>query len=258
MASYDGKDLPTVETKLKDRLKEDLEVLKKAPFREKIQFLWDYYKLPFFVIVVVAVILVSAVTTAVTAKEPYLSGIMLNSYHSGPETDRVRFAEDFLAAEQADEKYVYEINTSLLYHSDNTASPEENYYALSRVAAQITAHELDFITADMKTMLEFAYGGMIEDLSEVLTEAQLVCYEPYLCYIDLALLEDGAAVTEFPDCRKPEEMKEPVPVLIDVTGSEYLAEGYQYSDQIAFGVAVNAPREKNVAALIDFLMDDVK
>ena len=125
------------------------------------------------------------------------------------------------------------------------------------------AGELDFITGDLGAMLGLAYQDYFGDLSEVLSREQYEAYAPFFLYIDRAVLEQmngatgesGEAPPEIPDCRKPETMERPVPVLIDMSGSGALRGVYgDYAETLAFGLVVNAPHPENTLKYIDYLM----
>lgn len=64
---------------LKERIRTDWEAIHSAPPEKKWRFFLDYYKWPALVCLAALLIVISSVHTAVTAKEPYLSGIAINS-----------------------------------------------------------------------------------------------------------------------------------------------------------------------------------
>ena len=66
--------------------------------------------------------------------------------------------------------------------------------------------------------------------------------------------EDTSKI-KLPDPRKPEEMKEPVAVMIDMSSCEKFASIYGDSDEaIAFGLITSAPNEDMLIKFIDYLM----
>ena len=79
--------------------------------------------------------------------------------------------------------------------------------------------------------------------------------------MDLAVLESihaqasNAPSVEIPDCREPETMERPVPVLIDMSGSGELQSVYGgLADTLAFGFVANAPHPENTLKYVDYLM----
>ena len=91
-------------------------------------------------------------------------------------------------------------------------------------------------------------------------------YEPYFLYIDLAVierLEEIALLKDYdgdfsvPDSDKPEDMINPIPVFLDISGSEKISSIYSNEqDRIVFAVAVHSLREKAVCKFIDFLVGE--
>lgn len=244
---------------MKNSVKQDFEAIQNGTLQQKLQFFWDYYRWTVITAAVVMTIIISAVVSVVTAKDTFLSGITLNSYSASPEAPYGKLVEEFMDTRQADPAdWEFEINTSLVYSAAPDKVTEENYQTIQRIGAQIAAHDLDFMTGDQGTMEALAYSGMFVDLTTVLSETQLALYQPYLHYIDWAVVESETTVTALPDSAQPESMQKPVPVFVDVSGCAYLAEGYEYlSEPLLFAIAVNAPQEARAAALMDFLMSDV-
>lgn len=198
-------------------------------------------------------------------KEAVISGIMLNSMNAVSENSFERFSERFLDALNVDQtKFEISLTTNLTYSSDNEENAESNYAAVQVLLAQTSGNLLDFVIGDLASVQTLAYSSFFIDLSTVLSEEQMDRYEPYLCYIDLAVIEaiEAAVASEnydadisIPDCTKPETMKKPVPVFIDTRECQHLSEIYPYgSDRIVIAVAVNAPHEEMLSKLVDFLM----
>ena len=87
---------------------------------------------------------------------------------------------------------------------------------------------------------------------------------PYLCYVDLAVIEAIEEATdagnfeldiEIPDCKKPEEMEKPMAAFLDVSSSDWFSEIYPYGAKpVALAIAVNAPHREAVLQLIDCLL----
>ncbi len=196
-------------------------------------------------------------------KESSINGILLNPNSFTPVSSLNAMTNDFLDEHQIDKsKYTFTVNTSLYYSVDED-SHVDNLTASQTLITQVSTAKLDFIAGDLETMLSIAYSDFFIDLREVLSEEQFALYEPYMLYIDQAVLdvlnaEEAADVSSVnvPDCDKPEMMEQPVPILIDVTASEYLKDFYVHIDKsIVLGCIHNAPHKELTAAYIEFLME---
>ena len=252
-----------------DEIREDRKRLKGKSWKEKASHIFTYYKFPILAALVVVCIAVSLICSRIGSPETALSGILLNGcrYDSMlSDEDPSSFSEEFLDELHLDRSHYtlsFRMNLTYSQSSDSVSNSYSDYQSLMTIVSYAAAEELDFITGDLGAMVGLAYQGYFADLSEVLTEEQYAVYAPCFLYIDWEVLEainDQAAesqesVPEIPDCRKPETMERPVPVLIDMSRSDTLQSVYCYSfDTIAFGMIANAPHPDNTLKYIDYLM----
>ena len=252
-----------------DEIKQDRERLKGKPWKEILSHVLEYYKFPLFLLLVAVFGIGSWIYARVTTVETALSGILLNSYGYDSvlsEGQRSSFSEDFLEVLGLDSrKYSLSFRTDLTYCQSGSSAADtySDYRSLMTIMSCVAADELDFITGDVGAMLGLAYQGYFIDLSEALSEEQYKRYCPYFLYIDKVVLEEvndrTAQSTEntpkIPDCRKPEMMECPIPVLIDVSQSETLRGVYLDSYAVlAFGMIANMPHTGHTLDFIDYLM----
>ena len=123
-----------------------------------------------------------------------------------------------------------------------------------------------FIECFLNAILNFGYGEIFVNLEDVLSEEELEKYKPYLLYVDLAVIDkkneaidndQNADKIPCPDPTKPEEMEKPVPVFVDVTKCEKMANIYSYSsDSLAMAVAVNAPNPDRISDFLAYLFEE--
>lgn len=251
------------------QIREDRENLRGKSWKEKVSHIFTYYWFPILVILVVLIVGISLIRTNVSAREPALSGILLNcrGYDSMlSDTDSADFSAGFLEELSLDPSdYTLSFRMNMIYSQGggSAAGAYSDYQSLMTIMSCVAAGELDFITGDLGTMVGLAYQDYFADLSQVLGQEQYECYEPYFLYVDLAVMEKinsrageaEKAEVEIPDCRKPETMERPVPVLIDMSGSGELQSVYAgFADTLAFGFIANAPHPENTLQYIDYLM----
>ena len=246
-------------------IRENWKKLKGMSRKERASYIWTYYKFPILALVLAFCVLFSWIYFGVTTAETALSGILLNCYDSMlSDGSRSGFSEDFLEELQLDPSdYTLSFRMNLTYSQGGDSAAYSDYQSVMTIMSYVAAGELDFITGDLGAMLGLAYQDYFEDLSEVLSREQYEAYAPFFLYIDRAVLEQmngatgesGEAPPEIPDCRKPETMERPVPVLIDMSGSGALRGVYgDYAETLAFGLVVNAPHPENTLKYIDYLM----
>jgi hypothetical protein len=128
---------------------------------------------------------------------------------------------------------------------------------------QTDKNNLDFLVGDQETVVVLAYSEFFQDLSKVLSAEQIAQCKPYLLYIDQKVVDQIKKAAEsnstadivIPDCTKPEEMQNPVPVMIDITKYDTFALLYpEMTDPIVFAMFENTPARNALGRLIDYII----
>lgn len=250
-----------------DEFREEREAIKNAPMKKKILYFWDYYKLQTIIVVAVIAVIIGFIYVQSTNTEALMNGILLNCYSSELDYTPDNLANDFLENQGVDTKK-YSIN----FISDLTYDMEEsNVYSLDKDSAKQTitvyseAGDLDFVTGSFEDLMDIAYKGVFVDLSEVLSEDEYAMYESYFLYLDMdvyekrkEMLENGGDTSsiQIPDCTDKDAMKEPIPVLIDMSQSEVLMKIYNHSiDNLAIGLGGNEGNMERTREFVDYLMN---
>ncbi len=249
-----------------DEFKAEREYLKKHGTRqEKLAYFWDYYKWHTIVGVIALIIVISSIYNALTAKDTVLNGILLNSTTMLDTVKQDELILDFTTQQEINtKKNEIILNTSLYYtvydgETIDYANSELSYTASQIMFTQVASGDLDFITGDIETLTSIAYSEFFVDLTTVLTEEQLKRYEPYLYYLDQSVLEllnetKNSTQVTIPDIDKPETMKNPVPVMIDLSRCEDIKIFYQ-NKPIVMGFAVNSKHAEMTGKFLDYLMN---
>lgn len=249
---------------LMDEFKEERKaVLQNGTTKQKISYIWEYYKWHIIVPILAIIAITSYIVTLVTRPAIILNGVMLNIHNIESADTNEILLTDFYKEQEVDTKEEeITLNTNLYYSLDN---PSSNYESSQVLMAWLAAGQLDFITGDAVSLTDLAYKEYFTDLRDYLTEEQFAKYEPYFLYMDYDVYKkrselmkniDDASVIELPDCTKPEEMKDPIPVMIDMSQSEKLKEVYgNTSEVLAFGITANETHKEMTIAFLDYLME---
>ena len=246
----------------KDELNNAKKVFKTGTTRDKVEYIWEYYKWHILVVVFVVYFIGSVIYNNVTAKEYVLQGIFLNTL---VESETVlEMEQDFIEAYPIDTSSEEVFFDASMYYSDDSDAMETSYQTIQVLATRVAAGEIDFMVADTATLYDFAYDQYLTELTEVLSEEQLTNYEEYLLYYDKAVLKELSNIDytleEFPeialpDPTKPELMKEPVPVMIDVSSSEKISTLYPVSiKNYAFAFVINGVHKDKAVEFLEYLM----
>lgn len=251
---------------LMDEFKQERASVKRRTLKQKLMYFWDYYKWHTLVILVIIAFISSSVYRALTAPDMTLNGILLNTFSENTEDSTTTLATHFMETQNLDtSKCEITLDTSLFYTTNSeTDIVMSNYEAIQVILAQSSTGELDFITGDENAMTDLAYKEYLADLTEVLTPEQLDLYEPYLLYVDWSVVEEielagknnvDSSNIELPNPNQPENMKEPIPVLIDISNSENLIEVYNYPmETLVFGV-VNTENRDMTLKFLEFILN---
>lgn len=246
----------------KDELNNAKKVFHNGTTKEKVVYIWEYYKLHIFAIVFVVCFIGSVIYNNVTAKEYVLQGIFLNTLVESETVSEME--QDFIEAYPIDTSSEEVFFDASMYYSDDSDAMETSYQTMQVLATRVAAREIDFMAADVATLYNFAYDQYFAELPEILSEEQLEAYEPYFLYYDKAVLEELSNIDytaevipeiALPDPSKPELMEEPVPVMIDVSSSEKISTLYPASTKkYAFAFVVNGKHDEKTAELLEYLM----
>lgn len=245
------------------------DIMENGSFKDKISYFFEYYTIHTIVVVAILIFTVSTLYRQVTKPEDVLGGIMLNVLSFEEDNPIKDLKNGFLEyIDMNTKEYDMSLNYALKYKFGDEAqqSPMDNYQASQAVMAQCSAGVVDFIASPLNAFLEFGYGGLLVNLEDVLSEEDLEKYEPYFLYVDLDVVRQKADAWDnnikasdipCPDPTKPEEMKQPIPVFIDVTKCEKMANIYDYySDTVVIAITVNAPNPDRISDFLAYLFEE--
>lgn len=252
-----------------DDIKTEWEKMRERPLQERIQYFLNYYKWCVVAVVAVLAVIATILVGNLLKKEPVLNGVMLNSSTATSESAFDDFSKRYLEETGLDSEEVeMSLISNMTYRPKDQENAEGNYAAVQMLAAQTAGALLDFVIGDLSTIQNLGYSSFFADLSEVLTEEQMQHLAPYMCYIDIAVIEAIEKAVDagnfeldikIPDCKKPEEMQKPMAAFLDVSSSGWFEEIYPYATEpVVFAVAVNAPHREAIVQLIDCLLPQQK
>ena len=221
------------------------------------------YKWHVVIWIIGLIVLGNFVYKKVTSPTYLLNGILLGA-ESGEEAATTLAADFAELVGYGDTVYAVNLDTEYSYIPGSEENAESNYKATEKIVSQVENKSLDFVAGPIDSMSDIAHNAMFTELTTYLTPDQLALVEPYLLYVDNAVIEELDAAYEnkedtskikLPDPKKPEEMEEPIAVMIDMSSCEEIAEIYDNSSEtIAFGLITSAPNQDMVIKFIDYLM----
>ena len=206
-----------------DEFKEEREALKNGTPKQKLAYFWYYYKWHVIISVIIIGMLVSFIYQYVNRKDIAFNAVLLNAS-----------SLDQISSEQPD------------------------------FLTDFAENELDSMITDFNSFQKYANSSLFYDLRDILTEEQLQTLEPYFYYVDREVVLAIEAANddlntdytpEYPDPLHPEEMQDPVPVGICLTGCKDLTDNYYFrGDGIVMGIYANAEHADTAVDLAEYLL----
>lgn len=247
----------------KDELNNLRKVFKNGTAREKLDFIWTYYKWQLCIVAFILVFVGSMFCYGFSDNSFVLSGVLLGT--NGDSTAAEQLREDFLRKKPiADPEDVFIDASAVFAYGSEEIDPSIAFEAKQALMARIAAGEIDFMIAEQTELCNYAYNFYFCELSEVLTTDQMQEYEPFFLYCDRAVLEELQNIDilaedrqeiQIPDPAKPEQMMDPVPVMLDIRLNRSLSELYpDATKSYGMAIVVNSSNVQNVIELLGYLV----
>ena len=142
--------------------------LKAMSGKERVSYIWDYYKLHILSGVVVLIIAAAVIIQIATYKESALNIIMVDAYN--PYSEEPEGISEFFMQEGLDEAK-QKIFVEFLFSSDKMG-----------LAMKLTVGETDVFVAPQKIYNEYALSGCMANLANYFSEEELEQYDDLLVY----------------------------------------------------------------------------
>lgn len=244
-----------------DEFKEEREKIKEQSFKKKFSYFWYYYKWHVIGSIVGIAFLSSLIYEFATKKEDALYGVMLNGYILSEEDT---LAQDFAEYAEIDtSEYAVQFNYTLRMSEQMT---EDSLSAQEFLMVYSAAKDLDVCAMDPYCFDKYAYGSLFASLEPYLDSALLEKLSDKLYYVDYQVLlqieemqDNGESTTdiEIPDPHKPEEMEQPIPVGIDISGCSKFTDVYYYKETPTYiGIVISSERTDMAAKFIEYLFEE--
>ena len=171
--------------KLKSEIQNEKKKLSRMTFGQKAEYIFEYYKFPIIVTLVVIILVVSVLRTLINNKPLGFYAMFLNG--SGQEMSigadelEKRFSE-YAAIDGGKEKVVIDTTASFNPNVNSQYTMAQN----AKITALFASHDLDAMIIDPGVFTYYALSGAFEDLRDVLSEEEFQRYkeENKIYYID--------------------------------------------------------------------------
>ena len=209
---------------LKEEFSKELDKLKRMPSKDRLWYLWTYYKIWLAVFWgVVAVISVVATAVYNTSFTTRLAVAVVNNH-----SQNIQYTEDLNERLRqildCGKKDRIEVNGGLFLGEE--ASGENAYLSQTKLAALMTSDALDVMIADEETIALYAEAGSLCDLGKELPE----------------------------DVKKAAPLSEESAYYLPLDGTWLMEEGYLSQDCRCLAVLEDSPRKEAAFQMIRSLL----
>ncbi len=157
---------------LKDTLREERTKLKDMRFKDRLWYIWEYYKIPIAGVVIVLFLIYSIGTAIYNNRfDTALSCIILNSRPAG-ETNTVNdyFDQGFRQYLGLDKNSKFDVDYSMSLSFDESSMNEFTYAELAKITAMVSSKELDVMIGKKDTIDHYGAMGGFADLKTLLPD----------------------------------------------------------------------------------------
>ncbi len=218
---------------------------------KKIQFIWDYYKLPLLIAAVIIYALIWQIHARMTHKDTVLYMGAVNIQMG--ETLQEELTGSFLETQNLSDKY-HEVflNSSLVLTDSADANLSQYTYASRlKINAAIEAQEFDLVLMNREAYDAFSQNGYLYDLS-VLLDADLQRVLSDSLITNTVILEDNASEAALDPSLTYHAVTQDAVNALDVTASP-LFSAAGMDGTVYLGIIANSPRTDMASAYVKYL-----
>ena len=234
--------------------KASLAILQSLPWKKKIQYIWDYFKLPLAVLCIFLYVIIYAAYRHLTYKEPVLYTALVNV--NAGETLTEQLNENFLDAMDIDtSRNKLHLYLGLyLTDDENNAYHEYTYASRTKILASIDAEQLDVVLMDQEAFDAFSQNGYLCNIDELLSTKSPDLYEDMKPFIvkNTFIMEDNAFELAFDPSIPYSAVTEEYPMGLDLSQTGFIAQA-GFEGTVYLGIIDNSPRKDTALAYLQYL-----
>ena len=221
----------------------------------RVRFIWDYYKLPIFLICAVIYASCYLIYRNVTAEYPQLYLAYVN-IEIGETLDH-KLTEEFIQELQPAEKHSVVKVMRQLALTENLQQVDGSYVYASqmKILAAIDNQQLDIVLMNQEAFDAFAQNGLLVNLDDFARAHELTYLDPWFVE-NIEILSDNA--TDIIVDPSVEYHSETVtyPMGIEITEFPPIQEA-GFPDRVYLGIIKNTERADNAASFISYISSDL-
>ena len=163
---------------LKERWNTEVARLREMTFKEKLQHIWEYYKIHLMAVAVILIIIISLIN--IWLINPRQKTVLFVAWNAGFAVhEQLMVVADILADGIVENKKRETVEVSLF--ATHAGDPQSEMADTMRLTAMVAAGAIDVFILDNELLIEFTERGLIQPVEEILaglrTETPLIYAE---------------------------------------------------------------------------------
>lgn len=219
---------------IKQTMKEEKRKLKDMTFKEKREYIWEYYKLHIIGILVVVFMTGSIINTVWInpPKKTFVNFVYFRAYVDSTRSD--------LFTDHLTEELVIDKEKEKVYFTNFSISNEEysevDLAIAQKFAAMTAAKELDVIVVDQQDFDDMTGINLFMDLNETFNENELAAFGDQV----VSIIDEETGVT--------------VPYVIRIDGNALLEAYGLPTEGYVIGIVSNSEKIANAGAILRYIL----
>lgn len=231
--------------------------LKSLHGKKKLQYIWNYYKLPLIALCIFIYIIGYILCAHITRRDTILYTALVNVVTGETLTEQLKegFVNDLHLNPAKEEVILY---TGLYLTDDElNAYHEYTYASRMKILASINGQLLDVVLMDREAFEAFSQNGYLCDLDELLSQKDPSLYDQLKDDLvsGIVILEDNSNERIFDDTIPYSAVTEEHSLGLELSRSSFIRQA-GFSDTVYLGVIANSPRMDMAVRYLEYLFSE--
>ncbi len=222
--------------------------------KKKIQYLWDYFKLPLTVLAIFLYVIIYIAYRRCTYQVPILYTALININAGENLTEQL--SEGFLDVMgiNSSQGKMYLYSGLYLTDDENNAYHEYTYASRMKILASIDAEQLDVVLMDKEAFDAFSQNGYLCNIDDLLQTNAPVLYKDIKPFIvnNTFIAEDNSFELQFDPSIPYNAVTEEYPMGLAISQTNFIKQA-EFPETIYLGIISNSPRKDIALAYLEYL-----
>lgn len=222
-------------TSLREETKLELKKLKEMSWKDRIWYIWEYYK--FHMLGLFMAFLALSTVGTVLYNQTFTTRLAIAVVNDQKGGSLSPIEPELREALGCTKKDLVELNEGLHVDFEGGSSSQYDYASLAKLSALTASQSLDVLIGDQSAIFQYAAASAYEPLTQLLTNDM---YERLKDYILMA----------------PDETGTPQPVALSLKSTEFTAKTGIDMDPPYLAVMASSPRKEAALQMISYLFPE--